>query len=174
MKEIEIKFKVNNFEDITARLKKQGAKCDWRGIEESFFFDTPDRRLKRKRQMLRLRRWEGHSNSLTLKLEPESSKRFKIRDEYQIMFDDMDTARDILKHLGYAEYLRYKKYREHWVLKDAVVELDKLKSLYFVEIEASQDRIQELVSELGLDWKKTTTEGYLTILKNLERRHART
>ena len=170
MKEIELKFKVANFREIIPQLKKLGGKCVWRGTEESWFFDTPAKTLKKKRQMLRLRSWAGHSHSLTLKLEPERShKRYKVRDEFQIIVDDINVTREILKHLGFVEYIRYKKYREHWKLPGAYIELDILKHLHFVEIEASKDRINQLVQILRLDWSQTTTQGYLSILRDLGR-----
>ncbi|MBI2055022.1 MAG: class IV adenylate cyclase [Candidatus Sungbacteria bacterium] len=170
MKEIELKFRVANFKEIIPKLKKLGGKCVWRGIEESYFYDTPAKTLKRKHQMLRLRSWAEHSYSLALKLEPEHShKRYKVRDEFQIIVDDINATREILKHLGFVEYIRYKKYREHWKLPGAFIELDTLKHLHFVEIEASKDRINQLAQILRLDWGQTTTQGYLSILRDLNR-----
>ncbi|MBI3627243.1 MAG: class IV adenylate cyclase [Candidatus Sungbacteria bacterium] len=174
MKEIEIKFMVASFDAIIPKLKKLGARCEWKGLEESYFFDTRSKTLKSKRQMLRLRRWQGHSNSLTLKLEPEKdSAKFKIRDEYQITISDINVMRNILKFLGFREYMRYKKCREHWRVQDAAIELDTVYNLKFVEIEGSREAIHKMAAELGLDWSAMTTKGYLSIIRDLRRKPGR-
>src|SRR3989344_1840606 len=150
MKEIEIKFRVKNFRGVIPKLEALGAKLEWRGTEESYFFDTPKKTLKHKHYMLRLRRWSGHKDILTLKTKPgEEDAKYKVRDEYEVEISDLRTAGIILRHLGFVEDLRYKKYREHWLLGDAVVELDKLSGQCFVEIEASKKRIDELAHQLG-------------------------
>jgi len=166
MKEIEIKFRVRDFRAVTLKLHKLGARLEWRGTEESYFFDTLKGTLKHKRYNLRLRRWSGHKDTLTLKTKPgEEDSKYKVRDEYEVEVSDLKTTGAILRHLGFEEYLRYKKYREHWLLKDAAVELDKLAGQHFVEIEAPKKRIDELATFLGLDWKKAEKRGYISILR---------
>ena len=169
MEETEVKFKVKNFRDVIPKIKKLGASLEWKGIEENYFFDTPTNKLKKKRQRLRLRKWEKHSNSLTLKIKPiKMTRGYKVRSEFQIIVDDLKIARDILKNLGFVEYFQYKKHRQHWKLKDAIIELDKIRdSHYFVEIEAKKSKINQLAMLLNLDWKQSTSKGYLAILKKL-------
>jgi len=162
MQEIEAKFRVKNFRNITPKLRKIKARLVWRGIEECFFFTN-------KRHNLRLKKWPGYSNTLTLKTEPKRlSKKYKIRNEYQIEVNDIKITRDMLKILGFVEHFQYKKYREHWKWKDASIELDKIKNMHFVEIEGSKKRINELARILKLDWQQSTTKGYLAILKELK------
>lgn len=171
MREIEIKFRARDLKAVRAKLIHLGAKLDWKGDEETWFFDTPKNHLKRKRYNLRLRKWAGHSNRLTLKTKPaEEDDRYKVRDEYEIEISDIKTAAKILTCLGFHEHLRYRKHREHWKLSDAAVELDTLSGLYFVEIEAPKKRIDELAHFLDLSWKDAVKKGYVGILKDLQRR----
>lgn len=166
MREIEIKFRVKDFRRVREKLIRLGARLDWKGLEQSWFFDTPKQHLKAQHYNLRLRSWQGHSHTLTVKTKPaEEDRKYKVRNEYQIVVDNIQTTAKILKLLGFKEYLHYRKDREHWLLKDAAVELDKLKGQHFVEIEAPKKRIDELATLLGLDWKKAEKRGYVSILR---------
>lgn len=166
MREIEIKFRVRDFHAVRAKLQTLGALLEWKGNEESYFFDSAKEVLKHKHYNLRLRRWSGHKDTMTLKTKPgEEDRKYKVRNEYEIEVDNIRTAGVILEHLGFKEYLRYKKYREHWKLGDASIELDKLSGQHFVEVEAAKKRIDELVPILGLDWRNAEKRGYISLLK---------
>ncbi|MCH7759499.1 class IV adenylate cyclase [Patescibacteria group bacterium] len=169
MKEIEVKFKVKNFRNIIPKLNKLGARLVWQGLEQNVFFDFPAGKLKKQGVVLRLRKWPGHSNLLTLKTGGgQSSKKYNVRDEYQIKIDDIKSTKEILKNLGLVECFYYKKFRQHWTLGKTAIELDKLRHIYFVEIEAPKKEINELAKILGLDWKQSNTKNYLEILKELK------
>lgn len=171
MKEIEVKFEVKKLQPIADKLQALGAQLIWKGTEESFFFDLPGGTLREEGKTVRLRYWEGHKNTLTLKTKPEGdSVRYKIRGEYEIEVSDLAITRKILKELGLTERFRYKKYREHWQWKEAFIELDKISGRYFVEIEASQKRINEIAEFLGLSWNQAITQSYFKILKESRRR----
>lgn len=114
---------------------------------------------------MRLRKWSGHSNTLTLKVKSLEDTKYKLRDEYQIEINDIFTAAEILKNLGYGEVLNYKKYREHWKLGDSSIELDELNGIKIVEIEGSKEKINELAGILNLDFEKSTTKSYPQILR---------
>ena len=86
----------------------------------------------------------------------------------QIKIDDIKSTKEILKNLGLVECLYYKKFRQHWTLGKTAIELDKLRHIYFVEIEAPKKEINELAKILGLDWKQSNTKNYLEILKELK------
>jgi len=168
MKETELKFEVQDFKGLRQALQKIGANLVWKGTEQNYYFDTIDKKLEKAGIDLRLRKWEGHSNTLTLKLAAEKNKTVKVRQEFQIEINDISIMSRILKILGFFQIFRYEKAREHWQLKDASVELDKLNNKYFVEIEASQKRIGELGRFLNLDPTKSTAQGYLEILKEIK------
>ena len=168
MKEIEVKFQVKNFKKIVLALMELGAQLEWKGVEVSYFFDNAEGTLRKEHKNLRLRKWEGEKNILTLKTPAErTSKKYKIKNEYEIVVDNIDRARNLLKHLGFQEYLRYKKHREHWKLPDAAIELDTLMGHHFVEVEAPKKRIDELAHALGLEWSHVVRQGYVSILREL-------
>ncbi len=174
MNEIELKFAVKSFTGVREKLRKMRARLIWKGAEENFFFDTFRGDLRRKKMNLRLRRWAGHSNTLTLKAPAKSgTKKYKVRNEYQIEINDLRIAAEILQKLGFVEVLHYKKSREHWQFGGAYIELDMVGGEKFVEIESSKKGIDKFAKLFGLDFKKSTTEGYLAILNRLGSKDAR-
>lgn len=171
MLETEIKFPVKSLGGIRAKLKELRFRLAWKGQEENYYFDTPRRTLRGRGKTLRLRRWTGHSVTLTLKAVPKQrgSRRYKTRQEYQLYIDDLTTARRLLTGLGFAKWLRYKKYREHWILPGVSVELDRLGSRHFVEIEAAPLQIRRVAGQLGLEWRQGITQSYLQLLAQSRR-----
>lgn len=167
MKEIEVKFKVRDFREIRKKLQSVGAVLIWKGIEESFFFDTRESSLRKKGTLLRLRRWAGHSNTLTVKTKALPSRWYKIKHEYQIPVENVEKTKLLLQALGFKEYFRYKKYREHWNVGNASIELDKVAHLLFVEIEAPPKEIDRIARTFGLNRRYAIREGYIGILKRL-------
>lgn len=170
MKEIEVKFPVKNHREVRSLIKDTGARLVWEGVDESWFFDTPKGALKRKHQILRLRRQGSHSITLTIKSPPRGKKdvRFKVRHEYEIELENLKDAMCMLDILSYYEWFHYKKYREHWIWNAAhvKVELDRLRDgRRFVEIEGPKNGIRAAASVLGLDWKQATIKSYVSLLQ---------
>lgn len=168
MIEKELKFEVKNFVNLRPILQKLGSRLIWKGKEKNFYFDTQDKKLEKSGTALRIREWQNHSNTLTLKIPAkQKNESVKVREELQIEINNIQTAARILNTLGFVKIFYYQKNREHWKLKNASIELDKIKNKYFVEIEASQKIIKKLTDILNLDWKKSTTKDYPAILKEL-------
>lgn len=171
MKEIEVKFCVSNFSSVREKIKNLGAHMVWKGTEENIFFDTRRRDLYKKQTLFRLRHWNNHSVTVTVKTTPENrSMKYKIKHEYEIEVGDFAAAEYLIEALGFVKDFAYKKYREHWKLGKAFVELDSIGALRFVEIEASKKDINTIAHTVGLDWKKVERRGYIKILKDMRKR----
>ncbi|MDO8584580.1 MAG: class IV adenylate cyclase [bacterium] len=165
MNETEVKFRVKSFNAVRANIKKLGGVCEWKGEERNYFFDTPDKTLRKQKATLRLRERENGPAALTIKITPERNHgKYKVMQEYEITVSDVSETARMLKLLGFAQWFKYKKQREHWKVSGAHIELDFVGKLRFVEIEASKKKIDALAKTLGLDWKNSTTKGYLSIL----------
>lgn len=165
MKEIEVKFAVEDLKPAARMLKKLGAVRVWRGTEESSYFDLPGRALRNRGIVLRLRRWKGDSDTLTCKIEPaRNTEKISAREELQTTLGDRTAMRAILETLGYRESFRYRKNREHWKLGKTAIELDTLGKKKFVEIEGTKREIERLARLLKLDWERSTVRSYVDIL----------
>lgn len=162
--EIEIKFRVQGFEHVRQRLLQAGAELSARYFEQNLVLDTPQRELKEKDVLLRLRK--AKSNVLCLKQRPKgldssiNNSRFKVYSEHQSEFKDLDQLESILGHLGFQPVFRYEKVREKWSMSDCLVCLDLLPFGKYIELEGGQQQIMNCVQLLGLDLDKGLAKTY--------------
>lgn len=165
--EIEAKFWVPELEAFRARVLGAGGRVAVpRQLEHNERFDTPDGRLRRGGEVLRLRR--DRRQTLTFKRALGSPE---VRAETEIEVDDLRAARDLLLGLGYAPIFVYEKYREVLALDDSLVMLDELPFGTFVEIEGpSLDAIGRAAARLGLDWTRRVARSYLSVFEALRLR----
>ena len=163
-KEIEVKFFVDDLARVRRRLKKLGAKFEWKGEEHDVFLDTANFALKKRGDILRIRR-NKKQHYITLKRNVMAHGKFKIADEHQLGISDTKELQTIFEHLGFKVHLAYKKTREYWEYGGACVTLDKLPFGDFVEVEASQKKIKTITSKLMLDFDKSTTKGYRRLVE---------
>ena len=162
-KEIELKFRVDDFSPIRKKLRALGGKLLWKGREENWLFDTPDFKIRKGNQMFRIKTMGD--TSLTLKTGKKVVKGAKVAEEHQIMITDAKIGRIILEKLGYRVTLHYKKHREHWRIGTSFVELDTLgDGRKFVEIESTHKGIKKLARKLNLDFTRNTPESYTKLL----------
>jgi adenylate cyclase, class 2 len=165
--EIEAKFWVPELEAFRARVLGAGGRVVApRQLEHNERFDTPDGRLRRSGEVLRLRR--DQHQTLTYKRALASPE---IRSETELKVDDLEAARSLLLGLGYVPIFVYEKNREVLALGDSLVMLDELPFGTFVEIEGpSLEAIGRAAARLGLDWTQRIARSYLSIFEALRLR----
>ena len=163
-REIEAKFHVPELQAIRQRLLDLGARqLKARHLERNWNFDTPDRRLQRSRQVLRLR-VDGHV-ILTYKKQRQV---FEERTEIELVLDNPEAARYLLKGLGYEMVLVYEKQREVFEFKNLRVMLDELPFGNFVEIEGpALESLVEAAIKLNLVWEQRASSSYLSMFEEL-------
>ena len=165
--EIEAKFWVPELEAFRARVLGAGGRVVMpRQLEHNERFDTPDGRLRRGGEVLRLRR--DQRQTLTFKRALASPE---VRAETEIEVDDLAAARSLLLGLGFVPIFIYEKYRQVLALDDTQVMLDELPFGTFVEIEGpSLEAIGRAAASLGLDWTRRVPRSYLSIFEALRLR----
>lgn len=173
--ETEIKFYVHNFDELRKKVEKitPEMKHFTRAHEKNLRFDDQHGLLKKKDQVLRLRRW-GNENTLTFK-DPKIKSKFKKRPELEIKIDKrmhtLQEAKKILEKLGFHQYMEYEKWREKFKFRfdDSELEVcfDEMPYGNFVEIEGSEKDILEVTQRLGFEWKNSIDEDYITIFEDL-------
>jgi adenylate cyclase, class 2 len=144
MREIEVKILGVDKEGIAQKLASLGAKKVFEGMIEAYYFDFSDLRLRKAGKTLRLRR-ENDKAVLTLK-QKVHDKRFKIRNEHEIVVSDFNKTRQILQLLGLKVFSEIKKKRTSYSLGEIHLEIDKYLGRYsfvplFLEIEAEDERL---------------------------------
>ncbi|MEW5758529.1 MAG: class IV adenylate cyclase [Candidatus Omnitrophota bacterium] len=165
--EIELKFKLNNTEEIKNKLNKIKAKFLGKAKEADIYFKSPSFSKNNKELIFRLRDY-GKKGLLTLKYGGSDTKFFKQRNEIESFVDSAKSILYILKRLGFKESMRKEKIRETYRLDSCLLLVDKLPFLgYFLEIESSSQRkIKKIVNKLELDLKLASPLDYSTIFHN--------
>lgn len=170
--ESELKFLDVNLGRLSGLLKKkEGAEFLGRYFETNQVYDYPDRSLKKKGVLLRLREKQGKA-VLTVKRPPEVMKPtiFKVFEEFETMVGDFDTMQTMLEAVGFAKAFAYEKVREKWRFMECTICLDTLPYGDFAEIEGTAETLPACAYELGLDLNETTKATYHML--NIEYRHA--
>ena len=171
--EVELKFRVTDFEEVRIRLRNTGA-ANIRGEtpEVNTIFDSEARSLAGKGTLLRLRQY-GDETILTVK-EPRQPGSMKIRIEHETQLSiSMNEAFDLLGALGYTPVYRYEKTREIWSLSGGVkVCLDRLHFGAFIEIEADcEEKVRNTAELLGFRVSEGLSESYSSLEKGCRKGH---
>lgn len=160
MREIEVKFEIENIEAVKHKIESIGARYEGLYPQLDIWFDTREEILKRKGCGLRLR-LQGEEATLTLKEKLVVGKLVREAEEHEVGVDDFDKTKEILEKLGFQEKLSYQKEREEWVIENVSIILDRVENLgVFLELEGAKEDIEEVIKKLGLEKAQRITEHY--------------
>ena len=166
--EQEVKFYINDLKAFEERLISSDAHLKLeRCLEMNYRFDTPDRRLSKSYQALRLR--QDRICRLTWKGAGDPKGEVSAREELEVEVSDLATARAILEGLGFELMLVYEKYRSAYMLGEVEISLDEMPFGNFCEVEGPDiESIKKVAALLDLDWDKRSTLSYLALFTNLK------
>ena len=146
--EREVKLRFDSPEAARAAVLATGAvPLRPRRLQSDVLFDTDQRVLSARSQVLRVRIEEGGSY-VTFK-SPMAHPTLKLREEIETGVADGDCLVNILVRAGFHIWFRYQKYREEFKLHDAIVAVDETPVGTFVEVEGSDWAIGAVVQALG-------------------------
>jgi adenylate cyclase, class 2 len=150
--ETEIKLRVESADAARALLAAHGfAVSVARIFESNVVYDTPDRALRARGELIRIRRIDDRSSGLlTFKAAPLPGKH-KQREELETGVSDGAMLATVLTRLGLEPAFRYDKYRSEYRRPDGpgVVTLDETPIGIFLELEGPADWIDATAAELG-------------------------
>jgi predicted adenylyl cyclase CyaB len=150
MMEIEIKVRMASAAAARDQLLKLGARLDKdRALEANTLYDFRSNSLTEQHRALRLRTY-GRKCFLTFKGSPQKSRRFKVREEFEVEVRNERQARKILQALGFVPVFRYEKHRTVFRRDRLKVCLDETRLGVFLELEGDRSRIIRLVKLLGV------------------------
>lgn len=158
MKELEIKILEIDRDQIVQRLESNGGRKVFDGLVESMFFDFPNKLLRSKSSILRLRT-SGSQSALALKRTVDRSL-INIQDEFEVTVSDWETMATILGSLGLVPWIEMKKHRTRYQIEDVHFEIDKYLDDFayipeFLEIEApSIEKLYSYAALLGYSQKQ--------------------
>lgn len=170
--EIELKFPVPNVPALESRLPALGFHLETpRTFEDNTLYDTPDRQLRAKRQLLRIRRygdvWTVTHKRLPGTPEEQDSSRYKVRVETETTVADGSTLAAIFEQLGFAPAFTYQKFRSEWSQRVASpsgpnghLVIDETPIGNFAELEGPTGWIDQTLSTLQIDPSVCLTDSY--------------
>lgn len=163
--EREVKFKLNNFEElekILQLLRKQGQEIVSWFFEKNLVLDDFKGSLQKKGVLLRLR--QDKKARITLKLPVQnSSSEFKEKWELEVEVSDFVSMQDIFKELGFRVSFSYEKFRTIWKIQEVLVCLDILPFGFFLELEGKN--LKTVAKNLGFSWENAIIDNYFTLSK---------
>jgi adenylate cyclase class 2 len=191
--ETEIKLRIDDVKEFRAALKRLGARPVFNGTgrmhEWNVLFDTPEKDLAKRGQLLRIRtetpaRPPSHGSKskrervlLTFKQPLQSAhaptralehQRHKVREEIELQVPDGDALAKIFEGLGMRGWFRYEKFRTTFRLpeslrwaKGLLVELDETPIGTFVELEGPPQAIDRVARTLGFSKRDYIVTSYL-------------
>lgn len=157
--EREIKLRFPDVETARAAVMQIGATpIRGRRLQEDCLLDTPHDDLRARRCVLRVRVESGKS-FLTFK-GPVQPSQMLVREELETVCADGAVLIRILEELGFRTWFRYEKYREEFTADDVVIAIDETPVGVFVEIEGSDEDIEEIARALGRGPADYITDSY--------------
>ena len=161
--EIELKFVVPDPEALRARVHLLGC-CvlSERTFESNTLYDTPERILRGRTELLRIRRY-GDKWTLTHKRLPDvlnTNPRFKTRVETETKVADGEALAEVFKRLGYVPVFRYEKYRAEWDCGGGHLVLDETPIGTYAELEGRPEWIDSMLAKLEVPVASCSTLSY--------------
>jgi adenylate cyclase class 2 len=161
--EIELKFSVEDPVSFRFSALRAGFQLvTERTLETNVLYDTPDRQLRAKKQILRLRDYNGH-HVMTHKRTAAPSEldaRFKTRVETETVVDDGDAMAEVFTQLGYGPVFRYEKFRTEFALDAGHLVLDETPIGVWAELEGPPEWIDAMLEQLQVDRERCSTDSY--------------
>jgi len=164
--EIEVKVPVVSLSTFERQLDQAGFHLETpRTFEQNTLYDTPNRDLKARGEILRVRDYGGR-HIITHKRHPDDedlTSMYKTRIETESQVSDGPALADIFTRLGYGPAFRYEKFRSEYTHPDtpgAHLVLDETPIGNFAELEGSTEWIDHMLVILGIDPASCITLSY--------------
>jgi adenylate cyclase, class 2 len=168
-KEVEIKFQIADMKALTTGLKRHGFREITRRTHEmNSLYDLPEQKLRKKGELLRLRKYGG-AWVLTHKSKGRAGLH-KVRVELETRVDNGEQMDAILHALGFAPTFRYEKYRAEWSDGPGHVVVDETPIGNFGEIEGPPRWIDRTAKALGIAPTDYITQTYADLFFTWKRR----
>ena len=175
MIEVEVKAKIDSFEEMEKRLENLGAIKSKKEFQEDIYFASPIVDFAQTDEALRIR--TTNNNIFITYKGPKLNKDAKTRKEVEMTIESAVKAKDIFEEIGFKEVRTVRKNRKYYNYENFEISLDDVEGLNpYMEIEISledgndyddaQKSIFELFEKLGV------TEGfertsYMELLENI-------
>jgi adenylate cyclase class 2 len=194
-KEREIKLRIDDLPTLRRALAKLGARVSKPCVHENnVLFDTPERSLAKREQLLRIRtelpmgsdRKSSPNCLVTFKrpiVTSGSSKRgerYKVLEEIELKISDAKALAAVFEGLGMRAWFQYEKFRTTFRLsaskawaKRLLIELDETPIGAFLELEGPAAAIDRAAAALGFKKRDSILANYMVLYREYCRRRGK-
>ena len=170
--EIEVKFLIDDFNELRDRLLQLGAEIKTpRTYEQNIIFDNAWQGLARQGKLLRLRQDAGARMTYKGGSPYQANSEVRVREEIEVSVEDFARTVAILEKIGFERQVVYEKYRETFCIGKVEAVIDEMPFGSFIELEGSEEEIRSTADILQLDWKKRIIDNYLALHSRLKKRY---
>ena len=161
--ETEIKFRVENVGGLVERLRGAGFHEQTpRAFESNVLYDTPDRKMRARTEILRIRSYAGRW-TVTHKRLPDvgpGEDAHKHRVETETEVSDGNVLAEVFQSIGLVPAFRYEKWRSEWSDGEGHCVIDETPIGDFAELEGSPAWIDRVAERLAVERKAYLTLSY--------------
>jgi adenylate cyclase, class 2 len=170
--EVEIKFVISDLRALARKLRSAGFTVRTRRTHEmNTLFDYPDHRMRKRGDVLRIRRY-GKLWTLTHKSKGNQGKH-KSRTETETQVADGQKLAAILESIGLIVSFRYEKFRTEWWDGKGLVVVDETPIGNIAEIEGPAKWIDATAKKLGVAERDYCTLSYADLFQQWNRKSRR-
>jgi adenylate cyclase, class 2 len=161
--ETEVKIRVADREALEQKLPALGfARITERTLERNTLHDTPDRKLRNTRQILRIRQY-GSKWVVTHKCVPSGMTEegpHKNRVETETLVEDGPAMGKVFEALGFGPVFVYEKWRTEWADQQGHCVIDETPLGVYAELEGPSEWIDATARNLDIRESEFITLSY--------------
>ncbi len=174
MREVELKAVVDSMAARMANVERAGARLVFRGRLEDCRYDTIDRQLRTRDDVLRLRVYRDEQNTraeLGWKGPTRYEDGYKVRDEIGARSPDADALRQILDRMGFVVTREIDRDISQYELNGATVRFERYPRMDdLVEVEGDPGAIERAIEAIGLPREAFTSERLFDFVRRWQER----
>jgi adenylate cyclase class 2 len=173
--ETEIKFPIPDLALLQEQLEAAGFHLQTpRSFESNVLYDTPDRQMRARTEILRIRNYDGRW-TLTHKRLPDNGPGedlHKHRIETETGITDGEALAEVFHSLGLVPAFRYEKWRAEYSDGEGHCVVDETPIGNYAELEGPAEWIERVSPRLGVDQSQYLTLSYGRLFDLWRQEHA--
>ncbi|MGC2617353.1 MAG: class IV adenylate cyclase [Terracidiphilus sp.] len=172
--ETEIKFRVASVGKLVMQLRGAGFRQQTpRTFESNVLYDTPDRKMRARTEILRIRNYAGKW-MVTHKRLPDvgpGEDVHKHRVETETEVGDGEVLAQVFLSIGLVAAFRYEKWRSEWTDDEGHCVIDETPIGDYAELEGSPDWIDRTAARIGVSRADYITLSYGRLFEQWREEH---
>jgi predicted adenylyl cyclase CyaB len=174
MREVELKSVVDDVMIRRQLLELAGGRLLYEGSLEDLRYDTPDKTLSERDEVLRLRVYGGTGSThafLDWKGKTTFEDGYKVREELSSQVGSAEIFRSILANLGYVVIAEIGRWIAQYEVGKATVRFERYPRMDdLVEVEGEPDEIEAAIKAIGIERSEFSSKRLPYFVRQYEKR----